>query len=273
MPPFLLLLLLGGAYTVINKSKSSNTTIKSPDLYISKDCKKFTFVDKTGNKWWENIGYNIAKKIKNISGEIDSLDMAFRTLNDWQRENLKEENKCFIYPYQKDVPNGFPMLAYDDLLPEDIGIFNQEQLAYKRIYWIKNNPEMWKLIWNIRNKIDTNLFEGIETVEINSKNIGKNNPIITGKNFDYDILWDNFLESILTAVLKIENKKPKTLINFDYDIEYRTTIYAMRILFPNLTDDEFKKWANMGGNNISQTQLFKNILISIDKLIDDELVI
>lgn len=275
MPPFFLLLLLGGAYTIVKNKGQPSTSPQDPSkLYLSKDCKHFHFGDKTGDKWWKNTGSRIANNIiKKEAGSIDSLDIAFRTLSDWQREDWKEDNykpenqnKCFMYPFQDGVWNGFPMLEFGDLIPDDIGIYNQKQLAYKRIEWIQNNPPMWNLLWQIRNRIDKEFFEGIETVELD-----KDYNIITGKNFSYQELWDNFLESMLSVAFSIEEKNQGRLLPWltDKDIDWHVTLFAMRILFPNMTKEQFKKWSSSG--KISQSELFQNILASVDNLTDNDL--
>lgn len=276
MSPLLLLLLFGGGTYAVTKKKSTSSVIKPEPklLVISENCKSFYFDDFTGDKWWTLQGKKIAQyteyKINLVKTYQDPLIIAFGILNDISRT---QSSDCFNYAYQKAVPNGFPVLEFGDLTPQDIGIFNQTELAFKRIKWIQNNFQMWNLIWQVRNKVDKEFFYGVETVELNSKNIGKKNIILTNNNFNYNKLWNNFLKSISIVALSIEQKKQGSLIPWlnDKDVEWHVAIFLMRILFPYVSEENFKKWVNMGGENISQSVLFKNILDSIDQLIDDEI--
>lgn len=269
MPPLLLLLLLGGAYTVAKQKSKQQILSLKPELYILDNCKTFSFSDGTGDRWWNSKGRKIAQEFVKITS--DRLYIAFGILNEIYRDKISPN--CFKYAYQKSVPNGFPMLDFGDLTPQDIGLFDQKALELKRISWIRNNFQMWNLIWQVRNKVDKEFFNGVETVELDPKNIGKQNIIITNNNFNYNKLWNDFLKSISIAALNVEQKKQGSLIPWlnDKDVQWHVAVYLMRILFPYIVEEEFKKWVNMGGENISQSQLFKNILDSIDNLVNDEI--
>lgn len=276
MPPFLLLFLLGTAYTIAKtkQNKPSITITRSVDdpnsrLTISKDCKNFYFDDSTGKNWWSAKGQDLTIDVLHMIKTEDPLIVAFGILNIISQKNGPD---CFKYAYQKSVPNGFPVLEFGDLTPQDIGLFNQQDLALQRVKWIKNNFQMWNLIWQIHNMVDKGFFDGTETIEVNPKNIGKKNVIICF-NTDYNKLWNNFLKYIAIASFNIEQKKHGSLLPWldDKDVQYHVAIFIMRILFPYVTDKDFQNWVNMGGNNISQSKLFKQIIDSIDSLIDDEI--
>lgn len=248
----LLLLLLGGAtiYTINkkntkisskNESKTKNIVpINTPksELNISKDCRTFSFNDKTGNKWWELEGRKIAQKFVKIYS--DSLMIAFGILNEWSNE--KNISDCFKYAYQKAVPNGFPVLEFGDLSPQEIGIFNEQELWYKRIVWIQRNPQMWNLIWQVRNRVNIEFFSGRETIIANPSE--PNYGLTFGKQFNEKIFLEKIKPMIL-VLLKLENDSPGILLGKEYaDDSYlliNTATYMFWIILPNIPFDNLLK--------------------------------
>lgn len=197
----------------------------SSELIISKDCKSFQFGDKTGDSWWKNKGEKVAKQWLK-SGYTDPLLIAF--------ELAKKIGSCF-----KDFP-----------LEETSNHWFNLQLD--RFEWINSNRQMWNLLWSVRNRVDTALFNGVETVTADSSktNLGLvfgNN----GKNFNLDKFFE-MLKPMVRTLIQISAQSPKndigpvaTALGIK-DITYNDynnslvniTNYLFTLIFPNISVNE-----------------------------------
>lgn len=203
------------------KNGGGNGKLAASDLSIAKDCKSFTFGDKTGNAWWKAKGEKFATQwVK--SGETDPLLIAF--------EIVKKTGACFKeFPIRKEFKNWFD--------------YNTA-----KFWWMEKNSEMWTLLYTVRNMIDINLFDGVETVVADPKKADY--ALKFGNAFNIDTLWKS-IEPLAYTLLQMEANKPGSVLNIKdgYDIPIylisNVATYLYSVILPNIPYDEiitrFKK--------------------------------
>lgn len=194
----------------INGSEGSGGKSTLSDLTISKKCDSFSFGDKTGNAWWKAKGEKIAKQYVK-SGETEPLLIAF--------EMLKKTGSCFKeFPIRKEFKNWFD--------------YNTA-----KFWWMEKNPEMWNLLYTVRNIIDINLFDGVETVIADPKKADY--ALKFGNAFNMDTLWKS-LEPMAYTLLQLEANKPGSVLNIKdgYDnpiyIISNVATYLYSLILPNI---------------------------------------
>lgn len=194
-----------------NQGNQDQGGITASSLTISSKCDSFTFGDKTGNAWWTKNEKTAQQWVTN--GYNNPLQIAYGMIK-------KNKEVCF-----KDFPD------FDDQTVE------QGELEFQLLNWIKKYPKIWELIWWLRNKIDNKFFLGRQTVTIDPKTY-----IYTyGKNYDFDILWDESLMSLAGVLLAIELENPGALfkdynmfVGYEQNTDANVATYLYHILFPNI---------------------------------------
>jgi len=183
-------------------------------LTITADC-KFSFVDKTGDKFWNNWAKKVAKQwIDN--GYDDPLYIAY--------EMLKQLSTCFAeYPLKKE---------FDDFVSYEYSLRD----------WINDHKEMWELIVLVRNRIDIDFFGGEITVEAEIKN---NQLFLTyGPKFNNELFWES-LKPTAYAILAMETDTPGSSYfgadKNDASTHINTVDYLFTRIFPYLKLDKSGK--------------------------------
>lgn len=200
------------------------------ELTITKDCKSWSYGDKSGDAWWKAKGEPKAKQwIK--AGYMEPLEIAY--------EMLKTTVNCF-----KDFP-----------VREDFQNWYDYNLA--KFEWINSNRPIWFLLYSVRNKIDLTQFNGVETVQT-----GPDLKLKFGPGFNYDKFW-NSIKPMALALLELTASEPKDELNTVdkalgiKDINqggYTTNImnittYMFTIIFPNIPVNEWVVKLSKGSLN------------------------
>lgn len=189
---------------------------KPSDLIISSKCDKFTFGDGTGEAWWKDKGYKVAKAWVDNKWD-DSLYIAVSMLR-------KNKEVCF-----KD----FPQLIIDPNIPKD-QLPPEGDFEFKMINWIRKYPKIWQLVWFVRNKIEMTFFEGKTAVTIDPKTW----KYTYGKKFDLDLMWDDGLDVLAEVLLAVEQEDEGVLLNKKGNASYSPYTSAANFLywmiFPNI---------------------------------------
>lgn len=184
--------------------------LSKSDLSISKDCKSFSFGDKTGDAWWKVKGEKNTKQWVS-SGETDSLEISFQM--------VKKTGSCFKdFPVKENFPNWF-------------------EFNLAKYQWIQSNRAMWTLLYSIRNRIDTTQFNGVETVTADP--YAMNLDLKFGKGFNYDKFWE-MLKPMALTLLQLEAKNPGSVLNLKKPYDDGTSIivivttWLFMMIFPNV---------------------------------------
>lgn len=197
-------------------SESGGYSGKPSDLIISSKCDKFTFGDATGEAWWKEKGYKIAKAWVDAKWD-DSLYIAVSMLR-------KNKEVCF-----KD----FPQFILDPNIPKD-QLPPDGEYEFQLINWIRKYPKIWQLVWFVRNKIEMTFFEGKTSVMIDPKTW----KYTFGKKFEFDLMWENGIDVIADVLLAIEQDQEGILLNKannpSYSPETSVANFLYWIIFPNL---------------------------------------
>jgi hypothetical protein len=199
-----------------NQDSNSNTgtggySPSASSLTISNKCDNFTFGDKTGNAWWLKNKPVAQQWIKN--GYDNPIQIAYGMLK-------KNKEACF-----KDFPDYFDDPNVESGEPE-----------FQLLKWIRKYPKIWELIWWLRTKIDDAFFLGRQTVTIDPKTF----KYTYGKEFKFDILWDESLMNLSSILLNLEMNSPGILLNNEKEtnmyglINSNVATYLYHILFPNI---------------------------------------
>lgn len=199
--------------SVKNGGGTGNGKLAASDLYISKDCKSFAFGDKTGDAWWKAKGNKTAQAWIDSTAKDDPLDpysIAFQM--------LKKTGKCY-----QDFP-----------LREDFQNWYEYNLAW--LNWIKKFPAPWTLLVLVKNKIDINKFNGMETITADPTKT--NYGLVFGKQFNEEEFFAQIKPMILTMI-QIEASTPGALLGIkEYantsDILTNIATYMFWILMPNI---------------------------------------
>lgn len=194
----------------IKGGSGSGSKLAPSDLFISKKCDYFTFGDKTGNAWWKAKGEKIATQYVKAE-ETDPLLIAFQM--------LKKTGSCFKeFPIRKEFENWF-------------------EYNTAKFWWIEKNSEMWTLLYTVRNIIDINLFDGVETVIADPKKADY--ALKFGNAFNMDTLWKS-IEPMAYTLLQLEANKPGSVLNIKdgYDnpiyIISNVATYLYSLILPNI---------------------------------------
>lgn len=206
-----------------NTGKGGGSSSAKSQLTIAKDCKSWSYGDKTGDAWWKAKGEKIAKQwIK--SGYSEPLQIAY--------EMLKPSSACFKdFPDRNDFQNWFDYnLAKFD--------------------WINENRPIWFLLYSVRNKIDLTQFNGVETVQT-----GTDLKLKFGPGFNYDHFW-NSLKPMALMLLELTADEDEDAINvvakalgIKQGISNRIqniTTYLFTLIFPNIPVNEWLIKQNKG---------------------------
>lgn len=193
-------------------NQSGGGTATAASLTISSKCDNFTFGDKTGAAWWAKNQKTAQQWVTN--GYDNAIQIAYGMLK-------KNKEACF-----KDFPD------FDQ--PWDPG-----EAEFALLNWIKEYPKIWELIWWLRNKIDEKFFLGRQTITVNPKTF-----IYTyGKEYNFDDLWVNTLESLAAVLSAIELENPAGILKSQFKLNDKSyesndilniTTYLYSILFPNV---------------------------------------
>jgi len=191
-------------------SGSGGGKLAASDLSIAKNCESFTFGDKTGDAWWKAKGKKFAEQWDK-SGETNPLLIAF--------EIIKKTGNCFKeFPIQKEFPNWF-------------------EYNTAKFWWMEKHPQMWNLLYTIRNMIDINLYDGIETVIADPKKADYG--LKFGNAFNINTLWKS-IEPMAYTLLQLEASKPGSVLNIKdgYDnpiyIISNVATYLYSMILPNI---------------------------------------
>lgn len=210
-----------------NGGKGNGNNAAKSELTIAKDCKSWSYGDKSGDAWWKAKGESKAKQwIK--AGYLNPLDISF--------EMLKTSGNCFKdFPIREDFQNGY-----------DYNLAKFE--------WINDNRSIWFLLYSVRNKVDLTQFNGIETVQT-----GPDLKYKYGKNFDYDKFWES-IKPLALALLQLSYTyddpelgpigqslgilPPKTeneaeAISDSFNRQVYIPTYIFSIIFPNIPVNEW----------------------------------
>lgn len=149
--------------------KGNGNNASKAELIIAKDCKSWSYGDKSGDAWWKAKGEAKAKQwIK--SGYLDPLEVAF--------EMLKTSGNCFKdFPIRTDFQDGYEY---------NLALFE----------WINDNRPIWFLLYSVRNKVDLTQFNGVETVQS-----GPDFKLKYGPGFKFD----KFIEPLKPMILALLN--------------------------------------------------------------------
>lgn len=195
------------------------------ELIMGKDCKTWSYGDKTGDAWWKAKGKpNAQQWIK--SGYSEPLQIAY--------EMLKASSACFkSFPVREEFPNWF-------------------EYNVAKFEWINSNRPFWFLLYSVRNKIDLTQFNGVETVQS-----GSDLKLKFGPGFNYDKLWESLKPMALTLLQLIEEagknvQGPVAKVlglkdSEDYsDRLVNIPTYLFTLIFPNIPVTEWVTKLNKG---------------------------
>lgn len=224
------------------KNGNGNGKLAASDLSISKKCDSFTFGDKTGNAWWKAKGEKFANQwVK--SGETDPLLISF--------EILKKTGSCFKdFPIRADFKNWF-------------------EYNTAKFWWMEKNSEMWTLLYTVRNMIDINLFDGVETVTADPKKADY--ALKFGNAFNINTLWKS-LEPMAYTLLQMEASKPGSVLNIKdgYDspiyLVANVATYLYSLVLQNIPYNEIITRYKKGWFKPKQTPLWDKLFELVNSI-------
>lgn len=237
--------------------KGNGNNASKAELIISKDCKSWSYGDKSGDAWWKAKGEAKAKQwIK--SGYLDPLEVAF--------EMLKTSGSCFKdFPIRTDFQDGYEY---------NLALFE----------WINDNRPIWFLLYSVRNKVDLTQFNGVETVQT-----GADLKLKFGPSFNYDKFWES-VKPLALALFNLSRtfedpqlgpigqalglSPPKNAneaegISDFFNRFIYIPAYIFSIVFPNIPVKEWGIKATKG--MLGNIPLFKQLQESLDPYDGEEL--
>lgn len=233
------------------KEPPYNGLASADSMYVSADCKVVKFGDKTGDAWWKSKGKPKALQWIETKDYKNPLMIAYRMIHSL--------SPCF-----KEFP-----------IQENYNTRNE--MEHDRVFWIKNNREVWNLLWSIRNRIDKEFFNGEQTIELDLKTL----KISYGKKFNFEILWESFLLPFAGAAVEIEMITPGTLFKgdllpkqyqggllFDEDYVWTVSTFLQFVILSNITNTNFFKLYNAGAGKVqvfnTSSKLFTSFYDHVD---------
>lgn len=223
-------------------------SLKSSDLYVSKDCKEYKFGDKTGDSWWKTKGKKTAQAW--IEAQYSNpIVIAYEML----KGNKMSCPAISEFPIQEKFKTQFDL-----------------QIA--RMDWMIKYPIIWSLIYDIRNKIDKELMNGITYVTLTPNNgYPKTWKFTYGKGWNFEAFWQQ-IQPLAYAIQNTEAKNPGFIMKkfglagpnqkFDHnDSVSNAAIIIFRIIFPYIDNVTLLKGFSPGEKipALDSTQLYGNL--------------